>query len=57
MPTLIKNYENQNMNESDFEILTENGNTGFYQGCEITQFFVQEKESKTVTNFFILTSN
>jgi hypothetical protein len=50
------NLENQNMNETDFEILTENGNTGFYQSCEITQFFLQEKESKEVTNFFILAS-
>jgi hypothetical protein len=44
------------MNESDFKILTENGSIGFYQSCEITQFFVQEKESKSVINFFILAS-
>ncbi|MGI0105869.1 VPA1262 family N-terminal domain-containing protein [Salinimicrobium sp. WS361] len=44
------------MNESDFEILIENGNTGFYQSCEVTQFFIQDKESKAVTNLFILAS-
>lgn len=39
---------------TDYELLTQAGNIGFYNSCEITQLFVHEKGSKTNTNLFIL---
>jgi hypothetical protein len=39
---------------SDFEQLLQPGILGFYQSCEVTQLFLHDNKSKTITNFFIL---
>jgi hypothetical protein len=38
----------------DFKILTENGNIGFYQSCEITELFLTRKKDNTTLNFYTI---
>jgi hypothetical protein len=39
---------------NDFDTLLQEGNTGFYKSCEVTQLFLQRKADKVLFNFFIL---
>jgi hypothetical protein len=37
-----------------FKMLIEQGNIGFYQSCEVTQIFIDHRQEKKISNFFIL---
>lgn len=38
----------------DYNILTTDGNIGFYKSCEVTEIFLQRKSDKAIFNFFTL---
>ena len=44
------------MVKSDFEILIHPGNIGFFQSCEVTQIFLQNKHDHSIINLFVLAS-